>query len=149
MVNRVIIGVILKYVPNPTLGPGPIKWLAWRRSYDSQLPKGSADDSRPILADGCAVLEDCSSSADGHARQAARRRPPGHQRHCPCAQIRRALDRCAAGIRTEKNPLQSLCPVGGRGVWVDLFHRLEDFENGLTPAQALDANDGTPQRFVS
>jgi transposase len=36
-----------------------------------------------------------------------------------------------------------------RGVWVDLFHRLEDFENGLTPAQALDANDGTPQRFVS
>jgi hypothetical protein len=26
---------------------------------------------------------------------------------------------------------------------------IEDFQNGLTPAQALDANDGTPQRFVS
>ncbi|MGJ0531909.1 AAA family ATPase [Methylocystis sp.] len=43
------------------LGLGPIKLLAWARRCDSQLPKGSADDSRPFLADRRPVCEDCAA----------------------------------------------------------------------------------------
>ncbi len=43
------------------LGLGPIKLLAWARCHDSQLPKGSANDSRPFLADGRPVCEDCAA----------------------------------------------------------------------------------------
>ena len=70
---------------------------------------------RSILADGRAVFEDRAASSHRHARQGPRRRPAGHQRHSPCAQVGRALDRRAAGIRSEKNALQSLCPLGGQG----------------------------------
>ncbi len=50
------------------LGPRPIRCLARRASCDSRLPKGNADDSRPILAYGRAVFEDRAASSHGHAR---------------------------------------------------------------------------------
>jgi len=43
------------------LGFGPIKLLDWVRRRDSQLPKGSANDSRPFLADLRPVCEDCAA----------------------------------------------------------------------------------------
>jgi hypothetical protein len=49
-------------------------------------------------------------------------------------------------VRRGLNPDVWPLPDGiahGENYWI------EDFENGLTPAQALDANDDAPQRFAS
>lgn len=59
------------FVEGPVLGSGPIKWLASGVGCDSGLPRGSDDESGPVLVDGCAVCADRAAFAEGHAGQTA------------------------------------------------------------------------------
>jgi hypothetical protein len=59
-------------------------------------------------------LTDDQFSKIEHARQGAGGRSSGDQRDYRCVEVRRSLDRRSAGIRAEENPLQPLCPLGGK-----------------------------------
>ena len=56
-----------------------------------------------------------AASADRHAGQAASRRSAGDQRHRACAEVRRALGRCAARLWATQDALQPLCALGRQG----------------------------------
>ena len=67
------------------------------------------------MAGGRSVFEVRAAFTDGHARQGAgRRSSSGDQRDHQCVEVRRSLDRRSTRIRAEENPLQPLCPLGGK-----------------------------------
>ena len=118
------------------LGSRPIKFLACRTDCDLRVPKGNADDSRSILADGGAVLQDRAASShrhEGKARVDDRRVISG---------IVHVLKSGGRWIDAppEYGPKKTLynryVRWAAKGVWRELFHAL---------AQA----GGPPQRFSS
>ena len=98
-----LLGVASQVFPGIVLGPRPIKCVGVTSQFVIHgFRKEAPMNSGSILADGRAVFEDRAASSHRHARQGAGRRPARHQRHRSCAEIRRALGRCAAGIRTQE-----------------------------------------------